>query len=361
MVKLSHNGLDRSDSITQYLAIGSRVFRELIDTRAFKRLEKIRFLGGIDYLLVRSPNGVSGNTRYTRYQHSVGVARLALLYCDAIELCSKERDLLTAAALLHDIGHAPLSHSLEPVFLEEFGIEHHSATECIILGDSPLGGEIFEILRDNSISISRLIEILNGNDSSFGLFMNGPINFDTIEGILRSLNYFFPSSKFPSSDAVLKSAIDRRDETDEDVVDRFWRAKDYVYNHLINSDAGILADYVCMASLRNNLKYAPIENRICRDDYFSTEPVMFKKLDDLHDRLTNPDFYDLISLDISTPITYKKRRFFVEREADFFSREDFRRYQQTKEFLEFSPKSQMTSEIEQDLFDGSHRKGSQTI
>ena len=312
-------------------------------------------------MLVRAPNGVTGNTRYTRYQHSVGVARLALLYCDAVELYGKERDLLTAAALLHDIGHAPLSHSLEPVFLEEFGIEHHSATESIILGNSPLGAEIYEILRDNSISISRLIEMLNGDDPNFDLFMSGPINFDTIEGILRSLNYFFPSSKFPTPEAVLKSALNRHGETDENVVDRFWLAKDYVYNHLINSDAGILADYVCMDSLRNNLKYALKESRICRDDYFSTEPDIFEKLFDLRGRLTNPDFYDLIGSDVSYPITYKKRRFFVEKDADFFSREDSKRYRQTKEFLEFSPKSQTSAQIEQDLFDGSHRKSSQTI
>lgn len=356
MVKMPHNGLDRTDTATRDLAFGSRVFRELINTRAFRRLENIRFLGGIDYLLVRAPNGVTGNTRYTRYQHSVGVAWLALLYSETVELCSKERDLLTAAALLHDIGHAPLSHSMEPVFLKEFGIEHHGATESIILGESPLGGEIHSVLKNNSIKISHLINILNGEESKYDSFMSGPINFDTIEGIIRSLSYFIRKHKFPSRESVLQSAIVRSDETDKDIVDRFWTAKDYVYNHLINSKDGVLADHICMEFFQKNLENARGQDRIGPNDYFATEAEIFKKLPELRHFLTSPNFNDLIGSEISDPITYKKRRFFVEHDADFFSREDIKRYCQTKETLELPLKAPSMKEIEQDLFDGSYRK-----
>jgi HD superfamily phosphohydrolase len=61
---------------------GDPLFAELVATPAFQRLKSVRFLGGIDYLLVRSPNGIGRNIRYTRYQHSLGVARLALLYSE---------------------------------------------------------------------------------------------------------------------------------------------------------------------------------------------------------------------------------------------------------------------------------------
>jgi len=80
------------------LAGGDPLLVELVATRAFQRLKSIRFLGGIDYLLVRAPNGAKGNIRYTRFQHSLGVARLALQYCDAressrVECCSSFSDL----------------------------------------------------------------------------------------------------------------------------------------------------------------------------------------------------------------------------------------------------------------------------
>src|SRR5262245_9769636 len=106
-------------------------FSELIQSDAFQRLGAIRFLGGIDYLLVPTPNGTPGNIRYTRLQHSLGVARLALEYSSIFELPSADRRLIVAAALLHDIGHAPLSHSIEPVFRECFAFDHHDATRDV--------------------------------------------------------------------------------------------------------------------------------------------------------------------------------------------------------------------------------------
>ncbi len=61
---------------------GDPLLMELVATPAFQRLREIRFLGAIDYRLIPSPNGKPGATRYTRYQHSLGVMRLARLYCD---------------------------------------------------------------------------------------------------------------------------------------------------------------------------------------------------------------------------------------------------------------------------------------
>src|SRR5262245_17715179 len=81
------------------------LFSELVATRAFQRLQSIRFLGGIDYLLARAPNGAKGNIRHTRYQHSLGVARLALQYCKLRALTPAEHRLVYVTALLHDIGH----------------------------------------------------------------------------------------------------------------------------------------------------------------------------------------------------------------------------------------------------------------
>jgi HD superfamily phosphohydrolase len=83
-------------------------FMELISTEAFQRLHSVRFLGGIDYSLVQSPNGAWGNIRYTRFQHSLGVARLSLMYGRACELSKSDTRLIFSAALLHDVGHAPL-------------------------------------------------------------------------------------------------------------------------------------------------------------------------------------------------------------------------------------------------------------
>lgn len=173
----------------QQLVLEYPLFSALVGTVAFRRLNEIRFLGGIDYLIVRSPNGAPNNVRYTRYQHSLGVARLALMYGRACELSSTDQHVILAAALLHDVGHAPLSHSLEPAFLELFGIDHHQATRDIIRGHVPLGRELYKLLREHQVDVDRLTSIIEGRDDGFHGFFSGPINFDTIEGILRTKNY----------------------------------------------------------------------------------------------------------------------------------------------------------------------------
>jgi hypothetical protein len=220
-------------------------FVELIKTRAFDRLKTIRFLGGIDYLLVRAPNGALGNIRHTRYQHSLGVARLALFYSDACSLNNPDRRLIFAAALLHDVGHAPLSHSLEPVFFQAFGIDHHQATIDIVLGRSPIDRELVNVLRRGEIDLERLLGLIAGEENIFHDFFGSPINFDTVEGILRSQTYATPNAILPSPESVVAAALDRSTIGDRHLVDEFWRLKDLVYREIINSESGVLADFVC--------------------------------------------------------------------------------------------------------------------
>lgn len=115
---------------------------ELVNTNAVKRLNGISFLGGIDYYLVPHSNGCPTNKRYTRYQHSLGVAAIALFVANRLDLSTADRKIAVAVAILHDVGHAPLSHTLEPIFEENFGLNHHRATEEIILGRVNIGKDV---------------------------------------------------------------------------------------------------------------------------------------------------------------------------------------------------------------------------
>ena len=326
-------------------ADGDPLFLELIATKAFQRLRSIRFLGGIDYLLVRSPNGVSGNVRYTRYQHSLGVARLAVLYCDAMALPFADRRLVYTAALLHDVGHAPLSHSLEPVFKEVFGLAHHQATEDIITGRIPLGVEMYNALRDNNVDIERVIAIVAGQDTGYHGFFAGSINFDTIEGILRARAY--TNANILSPETVTQAALRRSGERDRRTVDEFWSYKEQVYR-LINSPTGVLADFACQSFMRRHLDV------MTHDDYFITEGDIFRKLPGLHDLLTSPSFKSEIMRQMDRPIWYTVRRFYIDPSADFFARDDTGRYQQSKERCTLSPHRSRDEEavgLTRDLFD----------
>jgi uncharacterized protein len=280
----------------------------LLATRAFQRLKEVRFLGGIDYLFAPTPNGARRNIRYTRYQHSLGVATLAQLYCDTLDLPSHERRLVIASALLHDVGHAPLSHSLEPVFEDLFGIEHHKATIAIIRGDF-FGSEIAEVLRDFSIDVDRLSALISGQETGYNGLFSGAINFDTIEGVLRTAAYILPGLAKLTPGAVTLAALRKSGKPDRETVDEFWHQKDSVYRHVINSADGVLADHACQAFMRRHI------DRFEMEDYFSTEDRIFSKLPGLRALLTSPAFGTKVWLHLADHVPYKARRFFVEANA----------------------------------------------
>ena len=297
---------------------------ELIDTPAFQRLKEIRFLGAIDYCRIPRPNGNPGTIRYTRYEHSIGVMQLARLYCVRRGIRPPNRRLVCAAALLHDIGHPPLSHSGESVFKEKFGIDHHTVSEDIICGRVPLGRRVFSALRSHGVNVEELVAIISGKTERFDGFFHGPINFDTIEGILRTYRYIRQSPTIPCPDFVTDAAINRADEKDRDTVDIFWKYKDLVYNNIINSKDGVLSDFACKLFLRRNLA------RIDLDSYFGTETKLFQKIPGLRDLLTSHTFKNEVMRLIDEPVHYSARSYYIDQNGDFFDRQDDVRYRHSR-------------------------------
>jgi HD superfamily phosphohydrolase len=88
----------------------------LIDTLPFQRLRRIRQLGPA-FLTFHGAES-------SRFTHSLGVLELARQALRQLEeqhpALGEHRAVLYAAALLHDVGHAPLSHTGE----EMFGLKH---------------------------------------------------------------------------------------------------------------------------------------------------------------------------------------------------------------------------------------------
>ena len=301
------------------------LFLELVSAAAFKRLADIRFLGGIDYFLVRYPNGVPGNRRYTRLQHSLGVAMLAKFYADVKGLSEKEGRLAWAAALLHDVGHAPLSHTLEGVFKRSFGIDHHIAGADILLGRSPYGREITDILLSYGLDPEEVLAIASGEQDRFDGFFNGPINFDTIEGILRSWIYLRPHPNTLNPEKVVLASIKRATSVDMQTVDAFWERKDYAYRFLVRSEFGVASDYLCESLVQSQI------SRLERNDYFLTETQIFKKIPDLKKLLIDFDLRSRGNQTTVEDIHYTARIFSVDNQFDFYSRNDKGRYSQRKE------------------------------
>ena len=296
------------------------LLHDLAKTRAFARLKDIRFLGAIDYCVVRTPNGSPSASRYTRQQHSLGVLRLALRYCKARDMSVDDQNVICSAALLHDIGHPPFSHSMEPVFAAEFGIDHHRATEDIICGRNSLGQDVLSVLRNHKVDIERVVELVAQRDRSFDGFFSGPITFDTIEGILRSYTYISRHpTPCPQTVMIAAAQRNRTNGIDQRMVDDFWIRKDDVYALIINSPTGILADFLAQNMLIRQIKQVGLS------DYYGTELDIFRKIPKLNATLRNL----AVDQNIGT-VRYLRRTYDIDPKGDFYLRQDHIRYRQRR-------------------------------
>jgi uncharacterized protein len=82
--------------------------RSLIQTPSFLRLYRIQQLG--------MAQSVFPGATHTRAAHSIGVMHLIGRITERLGLSDEEQEQLRLAALLHDIGHYPLSHCIELVY-----------------------------------------------------------------------------------------------------------------------------------------------------------------------------------------------------------------------------------------------------
>ena len=89
----------------------SKKERNLIDTKVFQRLRRIRQLG-MTFL-------VYPGALHTRFDHSIGVMHIAGRICTKLQelhpakICNEDIERVRLATLLHDVGHGPFSHVSE--------------------------------------------------------------------------------------------------------------------------------------------------------------------------------------------------------------------------------------------------------
>jgi uncharacterized protein len=223
---------------------------EIAQSRPMQRLRDIGFLGALDY--IKSPSGSDTHRRrHNRYDHSLGVAELALLYADIRGLSRYDTRILAAAGLLHDVGHGPLSHTLEPVFKQVFGVNHHESGRSILYGASPFGDEIPAIMAAYGIDLDEVLAMIEGkHEGAHGFLFSGPVNLDTIEGISRS-RLFAAKATRPFNPKRLVALMAASDEWPVKAADDFWHLKDEVYNLVIHHPQGLLYDGLAQAYMHH--------------------------------------------------------------------------------------------------------------
>ena len=159
--------------------------QSLIDTPGFRRLSKISQLGLVSLVYPAA--------HHTRFEHSLGTYRLALLYLKQLSQDSRfveaitpqEAETLIVAALLHDIGHWPFCHPLEDLAID--GLPSHEASAQDFLTTDPIAG----ILRAQwNIEPTAITSLLTSPPTTkagslLASILSGPIDIDKMDYLER--------------------------------------------------------------------------------------------------------------------------------------------------------------------------------
>jgi HD superfamily phosphohydrolase len=143
---------------------------KIIDTPVFQRLRRIKQLG-VTNLVYPSAN-------HTRFEHSIGSAHIAGRIVKRLDV-GERVDLIRVAALLHDLGHGPLSHTSEELLKRYLKYSHEDAT-LRLLKKSVLS----DVLTEFSINPGEIVKILSKKDELSGL-ISGDVDVDRMDYLSR--------------------------------------------------------------------------------------------------------------------------------------------------------------------------------
>lgn len=126
------------DNVYGDIEVSSK-FIKLINTCEFQRLRRIKQLATADQ--------VFPGATHTRFAHSIGTFHVMTKIMGHFEkilmsigqeqrVDAEEKDIILAAALLHDIGHGPFSHAFEKANISADSNSHEEWTSKIILDSS---------------------------------------------------------------------------------------------------------------------------------------------------------------------------------------------------------------------------------
>lgn len=292
----------------------------LVATAPMRRLKDVGFLGAIDY--IRHGNGKQPHQRrHSRFEHSVAVAKLADIYARTAKLPKLRRLTLLAAALLHDVGHGPLSHTLEPVFKAEFDIDHHEMTRRVISGDSKWGKEIRDLLGQAGVDTDEVLALVDGkHDGDIGFLFSRPINLDTLEGIARCRAFARRRRDRLSIISIVRDwASDR--VLPRAKLDAFWELKHEMYNFVIHAPQHVALEGLAQIYMYNNISNFSSRNFTMKTKELRLmHPNLFKYLDLFRYTAGKPKRGRVLSKKIPSDllneiVTFKSRSFHVRKEV----------------------------------------------
>ncbi|MBE1555760.1 HD domain-containing protein [Sporosarcina limicola] len=278
------------DPVHRYIHVHDKVIWDVIGTREFQRLRRIKQLG-TTYLVFHG-------AEHSRFQHSLGVYEIVRRIIDdgfsgRPEWNDDERLVTLCAALLHDLGHGPFSHAFEKVF----NLDHEHFTQRILLGDT----EVNAVLRRVGSDFPQKVADVIGKtypDKLVVSLISSQIDADRMDYLQRDAYYTGVSYGHFDMERILRVMR----PTEEQAVIKYsgmHAVEDYimsryqmywqVYFHPVSRSAEVI-----LIKILHRAKYLHENGYV-----FSHEPVHFRSFFDRTFELE-----DYIALDESILLTY---------------------------------------------------------
>ena len=167
-----HQSIKLNSSIPE-----EKMVMELIDSSPFQRLRRIKQLGPA-YLTFHGAES-------SRFTHSLGVfhlARRAINHLSTFNSGLEEyKFILYGAALLHDLGHGPLSHTSEEIFK----IKHEEWTAKLINSSPEITAILNRYGKDNAKAISDLIKSREAPKKLIISLISSQLDCDRLDYLMR--------------------------------------------------------------------------------------------------------------------------------------------------------------------------------
>ncbi|MBS1263416.1 MAG: Deoxyguanosinetriphosphate triphosphohydrolase-like protein [Methanonatronarchaeales archaeon] len=159
------------DPVHGFIELSSLAER-LVDTPEVQRLRRIKQLG--------LANLVYPGANHTRFEHSLGTYHLADVLCRGLGIDSDE---VRAAAVLHDVGHGPLSHVSDESVKEHGGPSHEEAAREIVTR-----GRLAEVLEEEGLDPGGVADLFHG-EGRYGEVVSSELDVDRMDYLARDAHY----------------------------------------------------------------------------------------------------------------------------------------------------------------------------
>ena len=302
------------DNIHGYINL-NRVETRILETLYYQRLRWIRQLGFSFYIY-------PGAT-HTRHAHALGVSHVMDRILKSLGVATSEEKLfdpkardekttfhrtMRLAAMLHDIGTFPFSHSVEMAYINHWRnqsqegkpkyVANHEVLGSHIILNTDFDGGITRILKDEGIDPVELSRIIAGKSDNLlaNQLMHADVDADRMDYLIRDAQHTGVKLGLFDLDFLIRAMRLHTDEKGQqmlcisedgiNVVDSFLVARYFWYSQIIHEGAGykfdLLAAKIGEYFLENKLTHSfdtlmdkvsmnPYEYFTFNDSYFMSK------------------------------------------------------------------------------------------